>query len=300
MMNKTPNNSTIQTILSSRKKIVVKDFMRDSTIWDHVKPSPTDIIIGSCYKSGTTLLQQIINLLVNGHDNFESIHHISPWVELRFRPSETETGLIESLLNPRILKTHLEFEALPYNQEWKYIYIVRDGRDVGVSLYNHCQAHLSGAYHQSVCFNNGSNNFSNFWDLWLETGKPRWAFWENINSWWQVRDLPNIMLIHYENLINRKSDEITKIAKFLNQEIDSSKLEMICQFSAFQYMKENWQKFEPPGVFKPQRFINKGTNRRWINLLTSQQLQRYETIISQKLEPECANWVKNGASFTRV
>ncbi len=295
-MNKKADCSTIKTIIKSPKKRVVKDFMRDSTIWDHVKPRSTDIIIGSCYKSGTTLMQQIVNLLVNGDDEFESIHHISPWVELRFRPSETETGLIENLPNTRILKTHLEFEALPYYQEWKYIYLVRDGRDVGVSLYNHCQAHLNGAYHQSMAFENGPNDFSNFWDLWVETGKPRWPFWENINSWWQVRHFPNIILVHYENLVNRKSDEITKIAKFLNQEIESRQLEMICQLSSFQYMKENWQKFQPPGVFQPERFINQGTNKRWKSLLTPEQLQRYQTIINQKLEPECANWVKKGES----
>ncbi|MGB3511196.1 MAG: sulfotransferase domain-containing protein [Microcoleaceae cyanobacterium] len=295
-MNKTTDNSNLETILPSRKKIVVKDFMRDSKIWDNIKPRPTDIIIASCYKSGTTLMQQIINLLVNGHDNFESIHHISPWVELRFRPSEVETGLIENLPSPRILKTHLEFAALPYHQEWKYIYLVRDGRDVGISLYNQCQTYLNGSYDRSVPSDNGPDNFSQFWDLWVETGKPRWSFWENINSWWQVRNLPNIILVHYDDLINRKSDEIIKIANFLNQEIDSNKLEMICQLSSFKYMKKNWEKFEPPGIFQPQSFINRGTNKRWKNLLTPEQLQRYETIISQKLEAECVNWVKNAES----
>ena len=284
--------------MPSPKKIVVQDFMRDSTIWDSVKPRSTDIIIASCYKSGTTLMQQIVNLLVNGNDNFESIHHISPWVELRFQPSETETGVIDSLPSPRILKTHLEFEALPYYQEWKYIYVVRDGRDVGVSLYNHCQTYLNNAYNLSINFENGSDDFLQFWDLWVETGKPRWPFWENVNIWWQVRHLSNILLVHYENLINRKSEEIIRIAKFLNQEINSSKVEMICQFSSFEYMKEHWQQFQPPGVFKPQSFINKGTNKRWRNLLTPEQLQRYEIIISQKLEPKCANWVKNGILYS--
>ena len=275
-------------------KIAVKDFFRDSTIWESVQPRSTDIIIASCYKSGTTLMQQIVNLLVNGHDNFESIHQISPWVELRFRPPETETGLIESLPSPRILKTHLEFEALPYSQDWKYIYLVRDGRDVGVSLYNHCQAYLSTAYHQSVTFDNGPDDFSQFWDQWVETGKPRWPFWEHIKSWWLVRNLPNVLWVHYENLINRKSEEVIKIANFLNQEIDADQLKMIGQLSSFQYMKESWQKFQPPGVFQPQRFFYKGKNKCWRHRLTPEQLQHYETIINQKLDPECANWVKNG------
>ncbi|MEL7036728.1 MAG: sulfotransferase domain-containing protein [Cyanobacteria bacterium J06592_8] len=277
-------------------KIVVKDSIRDSTIWDQIKPRPTDIIVASCHKSGTTLTQQIVNLIVNGHDNFESIHYISPWVELRHRPSEAETGLIEKLPSPRILKTHLEFEAVPDHQDWKYIYLARDGRDVGVSLYHHFQSFRDEVKERYLPPNSDLNHFSKFWDLWIETGKPRWSFWEHINSWWQVRHLPNVLLVHYNNLTQNKREEVIKIADFLGQEIDSSKLEMICQRSSLEYMKENWQKFQPPGVLKANSFINKGTNKRWRDLLTSEQLQRYEEIMAQKLDPECANWVKNGDS----
>ena len=64
-----------------QNRIVIKDKQRDSTIWDLIKPRNTDIFICSCYKSATTLTQQIVNLIVNGDDNFESLHDLSPWVE---------------------------------------------------------------------------------------------------------------------------------------------------------------------------------------------------------------------------
>ena len=60
-----------------QNRIVIKDKQRDSTIWDLIKPRNTDIVICSCYKSGTTLTQQIVNLIVNGNDNFESLYDIS-------------------------------------------------------------------------------------------------------------------------------------------------------------------------------------------------------------------------------
>jgi aryl sulfotransferase len=285
------------TILAHRKKVVMQNFFMDSTIWDEVRPRPTDIVIASCYKSGTTLMQQIINLLVRGNDNFKSIHPLSPWVELRLKTPESETYLIENLPDPRFLKTHLPFNALPYYLEWKYIYLVRDGRDVAVSLYNHCKSFLPGAYNISVPVDNGPDNFSDFWDEWLETGKPYWPFWENLKSWWSARFLPNVILVHYADLINNKLQEVERIARFLNYPIDSQKKELIWQRSSLEYMKQNWQKFEKPGIFKPKSFINKGTNGRWRDLLTPEQLQRYETVISQKLDPECAKWVKNGGSL---
>ncbi|MGB3511964.1 MAG: sulfotransferase domain-containing protein [Microcoleaceae cyanobacterium] len=98
--------------------MIICDRLRDSTIWQQVELRPTDIIICSCYKSGTTLTQQIVNLLINGHDDFISLHHLSPWVEKKLSLDKFDRlELIKNLSNPRILKTHLPFTALPYNPQ---------------------------------------------------------------------------------------------------------------------------------------------------------------------------------------
>ena len=274
-----------------QNRIVIKDEMRDSTIWDLIQPRNTDIVISSCYKSGTTLTQQIVNLIVNDDDNFESLHDISPWVEEIFiTPPENKKSWIESLPSPRILKSHLLFEALPYYPEWKYIYLVRDGRDVGVSFYHHKKSFLP------KYFNENLPDFSDFWDDLIETKEEKadyWSYWKHIKNWWRVRNLPNVLLVHYQNLIYDKYQEIDRICEFINLDINQSKKEMILAKSSLEYMKSNWQKFQPSGVFKPNTFINKGVNGRWQNLLTAEQLKRYEIIISEELEPECADWVKN-------
>jgi len=298
-MNDLKANHSGTNELLNRRRIVVKNQFLDSTNWELVKARKTDIVIASCYKSGTTLTQQIVNLLINDHDNFESIHELSLFVDSAIRPPHP--ALIESLPDPRFFKSHLYFEALPYYPNWKYIYLVRDGRDVGLSLHNHLQQNKAWLLETSeklrVQMDFGSDNFSEFWDRWVETGEPRWPFWEHINSWWQVRHLPNILLVHYANLINDKPREIQRVADFLNLKLEPSQLEMILECSTLEYMKEKWKKFEPPRRFLPKRFLNKGTNGRWQDLLTTQQLRHYESVISQKLEPECANWVKNGGSL---
>ncbi|MGK7922114.1 MAG: sulfotransferase domain-containing protein [Trichodesmium sp.] len=288
------NNQSFQ-----KNRIVIKDEPRDSTIWDLIQPKNTDIVIGSCYKSGTTLTQQIINLMVNGDDNFASIHDISPWIEEIFlTPPENKKSWIESLSSPRIFKSHLLFEALPYYPEWKYIYLARDGRDVGVSYYDHLRSFLPKYFHENL-----PENFGDFWDDWVETKEDKveyWSYWKHIKSWWQVRNLPNVLLVHYQNLIYDKSQAIDRIYQFLNLDINQSKKEMILEKSSLEYMKLNWQKFQPVGVFQPNTFINKGVNGRWQNLLTAEQLKRYEIIISEELEPECANWVKNAGFLPAI
>ncbi len=275
-----------------QNRIVIKDELRDSTIWDLIQPINTDIVICSCYKSGTTLTQQIVHLMVNDDDNFKSLHDISPWVEEFFLTApENKKSWIESLPNPRILKSHLLFEALPYDPEWKYIYLVRDGRDVGVSYYHHLCSFLPKYFNENL-----PEDFADFWDDWVEVKEDKveyWSYWKHIKSWWQARNLPNLLLVHYQNLISDKSQEIDRISAFLNVDINQSKKEMILAKSSLEYMKLNWQKFQPAEVFQPNTFINQGVNGRWQNLLTAEQLKRYEIIISEELEPECAEWVKN-------
>ncbi|MEG4943587.1 sulfotransferase domain-containing protein [Microcoleus sp. F4-D5] len=277
-----------------KERVIVKDYLRDSTIWDCIRARPDDIIIASCYKSGTTLTQQIVNLLVNGHDNVEHLHDLSPWVEDTGEPLDEKIELIEKLPDRRFFKTHLPFNALPYDSTWKYIFLVRDGRDVAASLFNHVHALTPEAYLTSpIKLCNTSRNFAEFWEEWLESGKPYWDFFEFINSWWQARYLPNVLLVHYADLIDNKPRMVEKIANFLDIEADGALQETILHKSSLEYMRENSEKFEHRD-FEKHRFIYKGINGRWKNLLTQQQLDRYDDIISEKLGIACANWVKNG------
>ena len=41
-------------------------------------------------------------------------------------------------------------------------------------------------------------------------------------------------------------------------------------------------------------FINRGTNGRWTETLTSEEVAAYETRAEQELGPECARWLATG------
>jgi len=275
----------------------VRENFRDSSKWDHVKPRSDDIIIATCYKSGTTLTQQIVNLLLNGDKDFTAMRDLSPWVESGLHAPKPEA--IEALASPRFLKTHLHPQALPWHEQWKYIYLARDGRDVGMSLYNHSRTMEEEleAMGKAGTRDNGPTNFADFWDQWVETGKPRWDFWENVDKWWQVRHQPNVLLIHYTDLVHNKPVEAERIARFLGCEWSSSICDRVCEHSSLEYMRE----LELVGKFgsanknkQKTGLVHKGTNGRWKDLLTDRQLERYEEIVAQKLEAECAHWLRNG------
>lgn len=282
---------------SSRPRTVIKERLRDSTHWDTVRFRPDDIVIASCYKSGTTLAQQIVNLLINGPSDFESMRAISPWVDSSLHFTGPEA--VEALPSPRFLKSHLPFNALPYHAEWKYIYLGRDGRDVCVSLFNHCKSIQEEMARDNPGndVDHGPDDFPSFWDAWLETGRPRWEYWRNIASWWQVRELPNVLLVHYSELIKDKPKAASRIAGFLGLPWDSAIEEMVCHYSSLEQMKgmEMAGKFGSSKVKKEAKFINKGTNGRWRDLLSNEQIERYLSLLGDKLEPACIDWLHTGA-----
>ena len=65
---------------------------------------------------------------------------------------------------------------------------------------------------------------------WLEKdGHPFWPFWESIRSWWAIRDLANVKMIHFANLKADMPGEIRSIAEFLDIPIDESNWDAIVE-----------------------------------------------------------------------
>lgn len=120
---------------------------------------------------------------MNGDDNFEFFYDISIWVErIFFIILEEKMYFVESLLGFRILKSYLLFEVLLYYLEWKYIYLVRDGRDVGVFYYYYFCFYLFEYLNENLL-----ENFLDFWDNWVEIKEDKfeyWFYWKYIKSWW--------------------------------------------------------------------------------------------------------------------
>lgn len=278
----------------------------DSTVWNDFKFRDDDIVIGTYAKSGTTWMQQIVSQLIfNGEENLP-VAHMSPWVDLRVPPAPVKLGAIEEQTHRRFVKTHLPIDALVYSPKAKYIYIVRDGRDVVWSHYNH-HVNANEAYYEAL---NGpglvgppmeppTEDIVEYYREWLDKdGYPLWSQFENVKGWWDIRDLPNLHLVHFNNLKKDLPGEMRKIADFLEIEVDDSKWEEIVNHCTFEYMKEHADTTAPLGgaMWKggAKTFIHKGTNGRWRDMLTEEDSKRYEDMCYERLGDECAHWLLTG------
>jgi aryl sulfotransferase len=292
--------------MSLKKKREHWHHLLDSTIWNEFRFRDDDIIINAYSKSGTTWVQQIVaQLLWNGADHVV-LSEVSPWIDCRFPSKEERLEIVEGQSHRRFLKSHLPVDTLVFSPKAKYLYIGRDGRDVLWSLYNHHRILKKDVIESidSVPERIGpplghvtSSVIEYFRSCLDKDGYPWWPYWEHILSWWQIKDLPNVMLVHFSNLKRDMPGEVRRIAKFLDIAIDRSQWETILEHCSFEYMKANAAQSVPfeGSIFESAAtFMHKGTNSRWVDMLTTDDINHYEQVARERLGEECAYWLSTG------
>lgn len=279
----------------------------DSTFWNDFPFRDDDIVISSYAKSGTTWLQQIVSQLIFQGQEGLPVAEMSPWVDLRVPPKEVKMPMIEAQKHRRFIKTHLPVDALVFSPKAKYLYIGRDGRDVVWSLYNH-HLNANDAWYDALNNTPGrvgppigpvNGNEVEYFENWLENdGAPFWSFWENMASWWAIRELPNVKMIHFADLKKDLRGQIQEIADFIDVEIDDETTQKAVKHCSFDYMKAHADESVPlGGAFwegGSKTFIHKGTNGRWSDQLSPETSARFEQIASERLGSECARWMMAG------
>ncbi|MDH5254782.1 MAG: sulfotransferase domain-containing protein [Gammaproteobacteria bacterium] len=281
----------------------------DSTIWNDLRFRDDDIVIATYAKSGTTWVQQIVGQLLAGGDPQLAVADLSPWLDLRVPPKAVKLPLVEAQSGRRFLKTHLPVDALVFSPQARYLYIGRDGRDVVWSMYNH-HVNANQSWYDALNDTPGRvgppierppADIRQYWRDWLDRdGHPFWPYWENIRSWWAIRDLPNVKLIHFSELKRDLPGGMRRIAAFLDIPIDESRWDTIVEYCSFAWMKANATKSVPlGGAFwdaGAEVFINKGVNGRWRDTLTAGDIAEYEARALAELGPECARWLASGSA----
>ena len=160
-----------------------------------------------------------------------------------------------------------------------FIYIVRDPRDVVVSLSNFSGINLDEAINQ-VVFNkqlmtnaNGARELVSNWEL-------------NIKSWLEYKSVP-CLFIRYEDLLIKPNNIIFKIIAFINiitnKNILNNKknIDQIIKNTSFKNLQFQEISNGFDEAFKHSKFFRSGTLNQWKGILSNTQVQ----IIDNNLQP---------------
>ncbi|MEN8181345.1 MAG: sulfotransferase domain-containing protein [Myxococcota bacterium] len=296
-----------------------KNHHLDSTRWRAFQPRDDDIIVTTSYKSGTTWMQQILHLLIfKDTPSALPVGLVSPWIDARFHgPLEEVAAGLEAQTHRRFVKSHLPLDGLPYYPRVKYVVVARDARDVFMSLWNHYGSYTdeimqrlnerSGWSGESLPDPPAADSIRELWHEWMTRGwfgweSEGWPFWSNLHhtqTYWPYRDLENIRFFHYADMLADLRGQILRLAGYLGFELTDEELERVLESSSFDQMKKDYKAtMDEPlrGAFKggADSFIFKGTNGRWRDVLTAQDLSLYEAAKERVLTPDCAAWLETG------
>src|SRR5262249_44750354 len=117
-------------------------------------------------------------------------------------------------------------------------------------------------------------------------------------SYWTERRRENLLMVHYNDLKADLSGEMKRIAAFLAIETPAALWPELVEAATFEKMKDEGAALLP-GIENAirgghQTFINKGTNGRWKDVLTPDDIARYRNRAAQKLPPGLNDWLENG------
>jgi len=283
----------------------IAQYVVDSARWNGFAFRDDDIVIATWAKTGTTLTQQVVGQLIfKGDPEIFGMAH-SPWIDSRLIPNAQQQA--EAQTHRRFLKTHLPVDALVFSPKARYIYVGRDARDVCWSWYHHQVNFTPETYDTLNAFPGRAGppiarpggDIRAYYHAWLDNdGWPAPSFWANVQGWWDIRRLPNVLLVHFARLKADLPAEIRRIGAFLDVPIDEALLPAMVEHCGLEHMRRQAAAFERlKHRFKGggATFINKGTNERWRDVLSPAEIAKCDAIAAERLTPDCARWLATGA-----
>ena len=115
-----------------------RSLFADSARWDGFEFRPSDIVISTPPKCGTTWVQMLCALLIfDGPDFPAPLDELSPWLDMCNQSIESVRAELGAQSHRRFIKTHTPLDGIPLRKEVTYIVVGRDPRDVAVSFEHH-------------------------------------------------------------------------------------------------------------------------------------------------------------------
>lgn len=214
---------------------------------------PDDAFLVSYQRSGNTWTRFLIaNLVHLDGVSFENIEQLIPDIYV------CSQKFLLSIARPRLLKSHEPFSP---NYK-KVIYIVRDPRDVTLSMY-HWQLkrrRIEDGYPVAkfvTRFIRGE----------FEPGAGSWG--QNVASWLATRSgTPDFLLLRYEDMMQNCVQELGRVAAFLGLERSLAQLNRAAELSSAEHMRDlerkqskNWKTTQKTRQDKP--FVRSAKTGGW-------------------------------------
>jgi hypothetical protein len=245
-------------------------------------PTSHDVFVAAHVKSGTNWMMQIAHQLAfHGNAEYGHIHEVVAWPDVKLMgpminyaiPLEDPSVWMASPEQKRVIKTHFDFDWLPYSPDSRYIIVIRDPKDVFVSSY-------------FFFVKNGFMKFTGlspktWFELFLTSGVGPWSSWPvNTAGYWAQRHRPNVLIVSFKSMKKDLRGTVRKVADFMGVRGGDDMIERVYRKSTFDYMKQIDDKFRAwdmiPWTSTAAPMMRKGSKADSSELLTPEQQRRID------------------------
>lgn len=218
-----------------------------------------DIWIMSYPKTGTTLMTELVTVLLSGMDFTKleetSLFLRSPYLEWGHLNQITDDrSLINYMIRRlcalsstipvdflematkdpgrRVMKTHLPVNLLPTDllslNDHKMIYTVRNPKDAAVSVFHHYK-NVNGYY----------GSITDMFEGYLNGEILYGSYFQHVDDYLRVSKLKkNFLMIMYEDMVSDMPAVVKRVAEFLEISLDESDIAKVADYVHFDQMKE--------------------------------------------------------------
>lgn len=280
----------------------------DSGRWDRFRFRPGDIVISTRSKSGTTWMQMICALLVFQTDQLpQSLGALSPWLDRTTQPIEEVIARLDAQPHRRVIKTHTPLDGIPLDERATYIVVGRHPLDLAVSLHHQGDninrerlRELTGQPEPAGPPRPRPDLHS--WLLrWIDRDLPPaesldglpGVIW-HIRDAWSRRDAENVVLVHYDDLLNDLDGQVRRLARRLDIEVTPNRLTELAQAATFESMRARHDELVPDrsGILKDSRaFFRRGRSGAGAEALTDEELAHYYERVGTLAPAEVLDWL---------
>ena len=296
-----------------------RNIVMDNVRWDGFQFRDGDIIISTPAKCGTTWLQTICAFLVFGTTDLPApVDMLSPWLDQSLRPLDEVVADLTAQNHRRFIKSHTPLDGLPWDDRVTYITVGRDPRDVALSWDNHMSNLDFNALIELRGKAVGNEDLAELMGelppplpelserFWAWMGDPSTNLGglatevHHLRTFWDVRDKPNVILLHYGELKADLERQMRALAAKLGLDIDEAQWPSLAKAATFDEMKKNAAAVGPNQSeniwLDRDRFFHKGTNGQWRDVLvTDEDRQRYAARIAELTDAAFSDWLHQGA-----
>jgi len=261
---------------------------RFEKVFRNYTPTEGDVFVCTFAKSGTNWMMQIAHQIAfRGAGEYAHIHDVISWPDMPNRGSRKLSIPLDdycvrdaSPTKLRVIKTHLAARFVPYDEQARYLVVVRDPREIFVSSY-HFAAGVAGPLMPTL---------ETWLELFLTQDFPfnfgsTWA--EHAAGYWALRDKPNVLVLFFADMKADLPGTVRQVADVLGVQLTSAQLRAVVERSSFSYMSGIENKFTPiPSGALPWghglKMMRAGNSGGSGELLSPEQQQRIEAHFAEE------------------